>query len=99
MHFAPAGNTDFLRWKQESVEAQHAQALPGVKRVRLLERRSGDGDEKVHRRSEEHTSELQSLMRISYAVYGVKKTQQATNSKSTSQEQRTNDAITRADTQ
>src|SRR3546814_4556305 len=30
------------------------------------------GDE--HRRSEEHTSELQSLMRISYAVFCLKKT-------------------------
>src|SRR3546814_1586596 len=27
----------------------------------------------VHRRSEEHTSELQSLMRISYAVFCLKK--------------------------
>src|SRR3546814_7671628 len=29
-----------------------------------------------HRRSEEHTSELQSLMRISYAVFCLKKTTQ-----------------------
>src|SRR3546814_4870649 len=28
---------------------------------------------KAHRRSEEHTSELQSLMRISYAVFCLKK--------------------------
>src|SRR3546814_1588741 len=28
----------------------------------------------VHRRSEEHTSELQSLMRSSYAVFSLKKT-------------------------
>src|SRR3546814_10811426 len=28
---------------------------------------------KTHRRSEEHTSELQSLMRISYAVFCLKK--------------------------
>src|SRR3546814_4289058 len=32
---------------------------------------AGDGD--VGRRSEEHTSELQSLMRISYAVFCLKK--------------------------
>src|SRR3546814_7433599 len=35
-----------------------------------------DGTEKIERmfeRSEEHTSELQSLMRISYAVFGLKK--------------------------
>src|SRR3546814_4759466 len=31
------------------------------------------GKEAEHRRSEEHTSELQSLMRISYAVFCLKK--------------------------
>src|SRR3546814_1850547 len=35
-------------------------------------RRSGEGAERC-RRSEEHTSELQSLMRISYAVFCLKK--------------------------
>src|SRR3546814_9292792 len=30
-------------------------------------------DRRVHARSEEHTSELQSLMRISYAVFCLKK--------------------------
>src|SRR3546814_2920373 len=34
------------------------------------------GDLVQHRRSEEHTSELQSLMRISYAVFCLKKTKQ-----------------------
>src|SRR3546814_1622963 len=34
-------------------------------------------------RSEEHTSELQSLMRISYAVFCLKKKKQQTNKKST----------------
>src|SRR3546814_4370931 len=33
------------------------------------------GDGKAGRRSEEHTSELQSLMRISYAVFCLKKKQ------------------------
>src|SRR3546814_5864122 len=33
----------------------------------------GHGDEKFEQRSEEHTSELQSLMRISYAVFCLKK--------------------------
>src|SRR3546814_4548345 len=32
-----------------------------------------DGDRRIGARSEEHTSELQSLMRISYAVFGLKK--------------------------
>src|SRR3546814_1780345 len=35
-----------------------------------------DGIEKDKRRSEEHTSELQSLMRISYAVFCLKKKKQ-----------------------
>src|SRR3546814_2977239 len=36
---------------------------------------AGDGPERIHGewRSEEHTSELQSLMRISYAVFCLKK--------------------------
>src|SRR3546814_5755658 len=32
-----------------------------------------DREQRRHRRSEEHTSELQSLMRISYAVFCLKK--------------------------
>src|SRR3546814_9958028 len=36
-------------------------------------------------RSEEHTSELQSLMRISYAVFCLKKKKHQTNRKSTNQ--------------
>src|SRR3546814_9651760 len=36
-------------------------------------------DERVRVRSEQHTSELQSLMRISYAVFCLKKTTQKTN--------------------
>src|SRR3546814_9997205 len=43
----------------------------------LLVRRDGDSvlflNELRHRRSEEHTSELQSLMRISYAVFCLEK--------------------------
>src|SRR3546814_4073471 len=40
-----------------------------------LDRGIGRGDrfETAHRRSEEHTSELQSLMRISYDVFCLKK--------------------------
>src|SRR3546814_9940842 len=43
------------------------------------------GDQRAHRiqsqdRSEEHTSELQSLMRISYAVFCLKKTTKLTTS-------------------
>src|SRR3546814_10584635 len=35
--------------------------------------RAAPGQNPPHRRSEEHTSELQSLMRISYAVFCLKK--------------------------
>src|SRR3546814_5324571 len=47
--------------------------------VLLVEHRDDDGKAwRVHRsiRSEEHTSELQSLMRISYAVFCLKKKKQ-----------------------
>src|SRR3546814_2677196 len=42
-----------------------------VQRAADLRPKLGGGD--VSARSEEHTSELQSLMRISYAVFGLKK--------------------------
>src|SRR3546814_2334065 len=60
--------------------AHHGDAAPGylpacrlaaLSRARLPEQRNLDGDH--HGRSEEHTSELQSLMRISYAVFCLKK--------------------------
>src|SRR3546814_4556489 len=38
-----------------------------------VERVAGGGGEIAFQRSEEHTSELQSLMRISYAVFCLKK--------------------------
>src|SRR3546814_2804802 len=49
------------------VELEHARGLvPGVELAPALRVLGGD-------RSEEHTSELQSLMRISYAVFCLKK--------------------------
>src|SRR3546814_5889531 len=54
----------------------HARALPALDRVvREMTRRAAVGGNRSHRelRSEEHTSELQSLMRISYAVFCLKK--------------------------
>src|SRR3546814_10171973 len=61
--------------------------LRGVNDERQIEQQDGDGDRheplqsmatgmasrKPEARSEEHTSELQSLMRISYAVFCLKK--------------------------
>src|SRR3546814_10178386 len=50
------------------------QAAPGLYRIqRLNRRRTGLGRRGDGCRSEEHTSELQSLMRISYAVFCLKK--------------------------
>src|SRR3546814_3167639 len=46
--------------------------------VRQVERERWSASELAHSRSEEHTSELQSLMRISYAVFCLKKKNQKT---------------------
>src|SRR3546814_6365200 len=56
--------------------ADHARAdrLPHPPRPRRQSReRMGDAARRGELRSEEHTSELQSLMRISYAVFCLKK--------------------------
>src|SRR3546814_9501938 len=56
--------------------------------VRALSRRWNDGSGAWPvRRSEEHTSELQSLMRISYAVFCLKKKQQSTQYENNENEQ------------
>src|SRR3546814_3553883 len=56
---------------------QHLQTLPlqyfGGKRTGDLISRIGSESDRICIRSEEHTSELQSLMRISYAVFCLKK--------------------------
>src|SRR3546814_9265585 len=59
-----------LRWRRGP---QHD---PGAQLLREPERQPGDSLRQCAphaRRSEEHTSELQSLMRISYAVFCLKK--------------------------
>src|SRR3546814_10010653 len=70
-----------------SVDAEHAEALPaealaGEEEVfadavapiaEQVEPPPAEADEPEAYRSEEHTSELQSLMRISYAVFCLKK--------------------------
>src|SRR3546814_5820250 len=52
--------------------------------ARSAARRDGRGDAegRPHLRSEEHTSELQSLMRISYAVFCLKKKNRERNNES-----------------
>src|SRR3546814_3861727 len=54
----------FEQFEQETGEAVHRVGRPAVGVVELVGHRM---------RSEEHTSELQSLMRISYAVFCLKK--------------------------
>src|SRR3546814_4900123 len=54
------------------------QALPAVVELAhdqagIVEGRETNTDREIEPRSEEHTSELQSLMRISYAVFCLKK--------------------------
>src|SRR3546814_10304551 len=58
--------------KSERVPVGRHELQRGIAFARNLGRHAG---EQVidHRRSEEHTSELQSLMRISYAVFCLKK--------------------------
>src|SRR3546814_5225135 len=51
------------------LEAKHIEAIARIQIQRLGQRLA----QKDMRRSEEHTSELQSLMRISYAVFCLKK--------------------------
>src|SRR3546814_4989777 len=51
------------------------EAIQHIDRTGWKSQASGGGDQRFTRsRSEEHTSELQSLMRISYAVFCLKKT-------------------------
>src|SRR3546814_1771565 len=59
----------------ETPKGSRHQTLPLVARVRAVTRAfSPLGSMQItERRSEEHTSELQSLMRISYAVFCLKK--------------------------
>src|SRR3546814_2781179 len=68
-----------IRWQLMVMQActplDAAQRIPGVQPgARLLLHAEGENQVRaVLERSEEHTSELQSLMRISYAVFCLKK--------------------------
>src|SRR3546814_1817781 len=57
----------------EKPVVQGARFEPGETILRLADLSTVWVIAKVPARSEEHTSELQSLMRISYAVFGLKK--------------------------
>src|SRR3546814_8330477 len=75
--------------QQRRQRAQARTALGDQQRVdRAAERRIDAGGHGLvgaarRQRSEEHTSELQSLMRISYAVFCLKKKKQTNNKQST----------------
>src|SRR3546814_10740885 len=80
---AQIGKFADLDRRAERARAQfELQPFIGIARDRLdeaddreIERRERNriGEGNAHQRSEEHTSELQSLMRISYAVFCLKK--------------------------
>src|SRR3546814_3095749 len=59
--------------RQRQHHRKEAVARAGAQRGGRLQRARADGFEGILQRSEEHTSELQSLMRISYAVFCLQK--------------------------
>src|SRR3546814_2726879 len=76
---ADVGNMEAIRSDRESRWRQHPYRRPGRRNGRAGwlypadGHRFDPGHEPIPARSEEHTSELQSLMRISYAVFCLKK--------------------------
>src|SRR3546814_8740835 len=67
---ARSGHAEHLQSRAVRCIAGAAPAVPG----RLAAERDGGRMRALEQRSEEHTSELQSLMRYSYAVFCLKKT-------------------------
>src|SRR3546814_7706972 len=68
-----AGPQQSLYWIEKAARAGRLQAM--VEMARTYDRGIGVDKDARQARSEEHTSELQSLMRTSYAVFCLKKTQ------------------------
>src|SRR3546814_5575656 len=66
-------NGEALQTRVEKLAAQASSGLQIGERIARLEERLEGVRSDTGRRSEEHTSELQSLMRISYAVFCLKK--------------------------
>src|SRR3546814_8190452 len=64
---------DALRQVQGAADRRPARQLPQLVRPRRLSPGGDRASAGPDARSEEHTSELQSLMRISYAVFCLKK--------------------------
>src|SRR3546814_3215688 len=96
-----AGNWIVLVGDHEQLQPQHPESVVEevAKRLRISDAEVARSDfERVFEtaygraaghtlRSEEHTSELQSLMRISYAVFCLKKKKQRRNSENNEQRQ------------
>src|SRR3546814_10020384 len=61
------------RWRRAAPDHRQPPLHPDRQRRPRLGERQAHGRRHRRRRSEEHTSELQSLMRISYAVFCLKK--------------------------
>src|SRR3546814_7658146 len=61
--------------REEGFAQRFAENVAHVGQAEVLQHhgRAGNGAGRIGNRSEEHTSELQSLMRISYAVFCLKK--------------------------
>src|SRR3546814_1850528 len=77
LHHLPSGGPSFRRKGCRSA----ACVVPSPLRNRRF--RPSDSQAPRHLRSEEHTSELQSLMRISYAVFCLKKKKYTNNNNHT----------------
>src|SRR3546814_6373979 len=71
-HFSHDGLHDDQHQRQQHDEGEQAKIEIGVPPAAIFDQCGAH----IGHRSEEHTSELQSLMRISYAVFCLKKTQQ-----------------------
>src|SRR3546814_10591159 len=70
----PVGRPAARRLRRDADRAQNGAGAAERRRPRLAGGGKADPGLAAHRpRSEEHTSELQSLMRISYAVFCLKK--------------------------
>src|SRR3546814_6646025 len=63
------------RYRATSLNISAGNSICGIMRSRVARRSCSPRSITARRRSEEHTSELQSLMRISYAVFCLKKKQ------------------------
>src|SRR3546814_6886463 len=77
-HYLVAEDGEILRMVEENKRAWHAglsfwRGITDINSASIGIEIVNPGHEYGYRRSEEHTSELQSLMRISYAVFCLKK--------------------------